>query len=59
MIAARDMRPDDGLDEFMPHLLSGDKLASFQTERMAERAGRVQNEADARDPAAGQHRGAR
>jgi hypothetical protein len=48
MISARDARPDDGIDEFMPRLLTGDKLASFQAERMTERAGRVQNEADAK-----------
>jgi hypothetical protein len=41
-----EVRPDDGLDEFMPSLLGGDKLAAFKTERMAERAQRVQQEAD-------------
>jgi hypothetical protein len=46
MISARDARPDEGIDEFMPRLLTGDKLASFQAERMTERAERVQNEAD-------------
>jgi hypothetical protein len=46
MISARDARPDDGIDGFMPRLLTGDKLASFQAERMTERAERVQNEAD-------------
>jgi hypothetical protein len=46
MLSARDARPDDGIDEFMPRLLSGDKLAAFQAQRMTERAERVQNEAD-------------
>lgn len=44
--AARDVRPDEGLDEFMAGTLSGDKLTAFKTERMAERAERVQQEAD-------------
>jgi hypothetical protein len=44
--AARDTRPDEGLDEFMAGTLSGDKLTAFKTERMAERAERVQQEAD-------------
>lgn len=48
MIATRDARPDDGIDEFMPRLLTGEKLASFQSERMTQRAERVQNEADAK-----------
>jgi hypothetical protein len=48
MIATRDVRPDDGIDEFMPRLLTGEKLAAFQAERMAGKAARVQNEADAR-----------
>jgi len=46
--AARDVRPDEGLDEFMATTLSGDKLAAFKTERMAERAERVQEDADRR-----------
>lgn len=48
MISARDTRPDDGIDEFMPRLLTGDKLAAFQAQRMTERAERVQHEADAK-----------
>jgi hypothetical protein len=44
--AAREVRPDDGLDEFMAGTLSGEELADFKTERMAERAERVQQEAD-------------
>ena len=46
MQASRDVRPDEGLDSFMPTLLSGQKLASFQAERMAERVQRVEKEAD-------------
>jgi hypothetical protein len=44
--ATHDMRPDEGLDAFMETQLRGEKLAQFQTERMAERAERVQQEAD-------------
>lgn len=44
--ATRDMRPDDGLDEFMATTLTGDKLIDFKTERMAQRAERVQQVAD-------------
>lgn len=46
MRASRDVRPDKGLDGFMEGVLSGDKLAAFQTERMAERAQRVEGQAD-------------
>ncbi|MCX6873440.1 MAG: hypothetical protein NTW21_06480 [Verrucomicrobia bacterium] len=48
MRASRDVRPDEGLDPFMAGLLSGDKLTAFKTERMAQRAERVQQEADMR-----------
>ncbi len=48
MKAARDVRPDDGLDQFMERQLTGDKLTQFKTERMAEKADRVQQYADAR-----------
>ncbi|MFZ9936299.1 MAG: hypothetical protein ACO3JG_04490 [Luteolibacter sp.] len=48
MKAAGDVRADDGLDEFMPQVLTGDKLAQFQTERMGERVQRVQNKADSK-----------
>lgn len=48
MKAARDVRTDDGLDQFMAGTLSGDRLAKFQTERMAEKAERVQQDADTR-----------
>ncbi len=46
MRASRDVRPDEGLDAFMPSILSGEKLAAFQSERLAERAQRVEREAD-------------
>lgn len=46
MQASRDVRPDEGLDAFMPTLLSGDKLASFRSQRLAERVQRVEREAD-------------
>jgi hypothetical protein len=46
--ASRDMRPDDGLEDFMATQLSGEKLETFRTERMAQRAERVQQEADMR-----------
>ena len=44
--ASRGQRPDAGLDAFMETLLSGEKLAAFKSERLAERAARVQQEAD-------------
>lgn len=46
MKATANARPDDGLDDFMGGVLSGDKLASFKSERMTQRAERVQQEAD-------------
>ena len=46
MRASRDVRPDKGLDGFMEGVLSGDKLAAFKTERMTERAQRVESQAD-------------
>ncbi len=48
MRAASEVRLDDGLDPFMANMLTGEKLTSFQTARMAERANRVQSDADAR-----------
>jgi uncharacterized protein YoxC len=39
-------RPDEGLDGFMGTMLSGEKLAAFQNEQLAEKSRRVQNEAD-------------
>lgn len=47
MMTARYVRGDDGLDEFMPSILSGQKLQDFQTKRMTERVERVQHHADA------------
>lgn len=41
-----DSRPDEGLDGFMGQVLSGEKLATFQSEHLAEQIRRVQNEAD-------------
>ncbi len=46
MRASRDVRPDEGLATFMEGMLTGDKLATFKTDRMASRAERVQQEAD-------------
>ncbi len=46
--ATHDIRPDEGLDAFMETQLGGEKLTSFKAERMAERAERVQQEADRR-----------
>jgi hypothetical protein len=44
--ASRDVRPDDGLDAFMPSLLRADQVAAFSKERMDQRAQRVEREAD-------------
>ncbi|MDP9290802.1 MAG: hypothetical protein M3O82_00400, partial [Verrucomicrobiota bacterium] len=46
MRASRDVRPDEGLEAFMPTILSGDKLAAFKSEQMAKRSQRVEQEAD-------------
>jgi hypothetical protein len=46
MKATANVRPDDGLDDYMGSVLSGDKLAEFKSERIAERSERVQQEAD-------------
>lgn len=46
MRASRDVRPDEGLDAMMPHVLTGEKLAQFQNERLTERAQRVERDAD-------------
>jgi hypothetical protein len=48
MKAAQDIRPDDGLDQFMERTLSGEKLSQFKSERMTERAERVQRHADSK-----------
>lgn len=44
--ATHDIRLDDGLETFMQGTLTGEKLATFQAERMKERVTRVQDEAD-------------
>ena len=44
--STHNVRPDDGLDAFMESQLRGEKLTQFKTERMGERAERVQQEAD-------------
>ena len=44
--AAYEFRTDDGLDQFMANTLSGDKLATFKSERMLEKVAGVQSEAD-------------
>jgi hypothetical protein len=46
MRASRDARPDEGLDRFMENILSGQDLAKFRTERINEKAQRVQQYAD-------------
>lgn len=48
MKASRDVRPDAGIDTFMPTILHGEKLDQFRSERLAERAQRVESEADRR-----------
>ncbi len=48
MKASQQTRMDDGLDEFMARTLTGEKLTSFQTERMSQRTERVQQYADAK-----------
>ncbi len=48
MMASQNVRPDAGLDPFMETILSGDQLSTFKTERMAERAQKVQQHADLR-----------
>lgn len=44
--ASRDTRPDEGMDAFAPNILSVDQLAAFKSERLTERAQRVQQESD-------------
>lgn len=48
MKASQNVRPDAGLDSFMPTILHGEQLEKFRSERLAERAQRVQSEADRR-----------
>lgn len=44
--ASADVRVDDGLEQFMKTTLSGDKLTAFKSDRMLEKVGSVQQEAD-------------
>jgi hypothetical protein len=44
--ASRDVRLDAGIETFMAGVLPAEKLASFKSARLAERAERVQREAD-------------
>jgi len=44
--ASQNVRLDEGLDDFMPTILSGDNLAAFQADRIKDRAQRVEREAD-------------
>ncbi|GAA5481323.1 hypothetical protein Hsar01_00530 [Haloferula sargassicola] len=46
--AAQNARADDGLDGFMSTVLQGEKLAQFRSDRLHEKAGRVQDYADMR-----------
>ncbi|MFD0892934.1 hypothetical protein KBB96_16060 [Luteolibacter ambystomatis] len=45
---ARNVRPDRGLDSVMEPMLTGDKLATFKTQRATEKAERIQRDADMR-----------
>lgn len=44
--ASANVRVDDGLEEFMETTLGGDKLTAFKSDRMLEKVGSVQQEAD-------------
>ncbi|MES2437737.1 MAG: hypothetical protein V4584_01635 [Verrucomicrobiota bacterium] len=44
--ATADIRLDNGLEQFMQNTLSGEKLAAFKSDRMLEKVGKVQQEAD-------------
>lgn len=46
MSASRNVHPDAGLDTFMQGILPPDKLAGFNSERLAQSAERIQQEAD-------------
>ena len=48
MRISQDQRPDEGIDSFMETVLTGEKLAAFKTERLNDRAQRVQSQADAK-----------
>ncbi|MEO5711926.1 MAG: hypothetical protein ABIT37_00410 [Luteolibacter sp.] len=44
--ASYEFKLDDGLDQYMANNLSGDKLATFKSDRMLEKVEKVQQEAD-------------
>ncbi|MEY3896144.1 MAG: hypothetical protein RLZZ214_1664 [Verrucomicrobiota bacterium] len=44
--AATDVKVENGLEKFMERTLSADKLAAFKSDRMLEKVGKVQQEAD-------------
>jgi hypothetical protein len=44
--ASADFRLENGLDQYMQRVLTGDKLAAFKMDQMTERVARVQQEAD-------------
>ncbi len=48
MKESRDVRMDDGLDQFMGNMLTGNKRVEFENDRLVERAERVQEYADRR-----------
>jgi len=48
MALGRGQRAEDGLDEFMAGTLSPEQLGPYQTDRLQERAGRVEQEATRR-----------
>ena len=48
MRMSQDSRLDDGIESQMEKMLTGQKLTDFKTQRLNERATRVQNEADAK-----------
>ena len=48
MRVTQDQRPDEGIDSFMETVLTGEKLTAYKTERLNDRAQRVQSQADAK-----------
>lgn len=44
--ASKDIRPKEGLDDFMKQNLRGEDLANYNKDRMTERAGNVEREAE-------------
>ncbi len=45
---AQDQQPDKGIESFMETVLTGEKLAAYKSERLNDRAQRVQSQADAK-----------